>query len=133
MALATIISASLSISLHNGGIPALTTFLWAMWWLDVALSMASCIILPYVMCVLPCPRDILSNSNRIARHTHSIEQQNAAWLLPVVPPIVASSLGAVLCNALIDTDPQKAIITVAASCGMLAIGLSLAIMLVGHN
>src|SRR4051812_20144977 len=102
MALATIISASLSLSLHHGGIPPLTMFLWAMWWLDVALSMASCIVLPYVMCVFFYPRENLSHLHRITRHTHSIEQQNAAWLLPVVPPIVAASLGAVLCNALID-------------------------------
>lgn len=47
--------------------------------------------------------------------------------------MVASSLGAVLCNALVDTDPQKAIITVAVSCVLLATGLSLAIMLVSRS
>ncbi|KIM30664.1 hypothetical protein M408DRAFT_328198 [Serendipita vermifera MAFF 305830] len=114
MALATIISASISLSLYRNGTPALTMALWGIWWLDVALSMGSCILIPYVM---------------ITRHNHLIDQQNAAWLLPVVPPIVASSAGAVLCNALVETEPQKAIITIAVSCGMLSIGLSLAIIL----
>ena len=50
MALSSVISASISVSLHRD-IPGLLSFLWILWWINVALSMLSGIILPYMMFV----------------------------------------------------------------------------------
>ncbi|PVG02366.1 hypothetical protein CPB86DRAFT_575191 [Serendipita vermifera] len=61
---------------------------------------------------------------------HSLEQQNAAWLLPVVPPIVSGSCGAVLVNAMIKQSHKNATVTVAASAVMVVIGLGLSTLLV---
>ncbi|KAG9040996.1 hypothetical protein FS842_002754 [Serendipita sp. 407] len=116
MALATIISATVSISLIHTRLHSLIMFLWGLWWFDLALSYASCILLPYIM---------------ITRHRISWEHHNATWLLPVIPLIVAGSCGAVLTTALIELNPEKAKITVAASSISLAIGLSLSMMIVG--
>ncbi|KAG8858916.1 Plasma membrane sulfite pump involved in sulfite metabolism [Serendipita sp. 411] len=115
MALATIISATVSISLVHTRLRSLIMFLWGLWWFDLALSFASCILLPYIM---------------ITRHRILWEHHNATWLLPVVPPIVAASCGAILASALIDSNPEKARITVAASCASLAVGLSVSMMII---
>ncbi|KAG8748996.1 Plasma membrane sulfite pump involved in sulfite metabolism [Serendipita sp. 396] len=115
MALATIISATVSISLVHTRLHSLIMFLWGLWWFDLALSYASCILLPYIM---------------ITRHRISWEHHNATWLLPVIPLIVAGSCGAVLTTALIESNPEKAKITVAASSVSLAMGLSLSMMII---
>jgi C4-dicarboxylate transporter/malic acid transport protein. len=53
----------------------------------------------------------------------------AVWLLPVVTLIVASSSGGLLALALQKYSPSHAVITVAVSLFMVAIGLSLALMM----
>ena len=49
MALSTIISASVSVSQRRTDLTGLMPFLWSLWWIDVVLAMASCILLPYTM------------------------------------------------------------------------------------
>ncbi|CAG7850521.1 Sulfite efflux pump SSU1 {ECO:0000303/PubMed:17322211} [Serendipita indica DSM 11827] len=113
MSLSTVISASISLSLHRD-IPGLIPFLWILWWINVMLSMLSGIGLPYLM---------------ITRHKLQWEHHNATWLLPVVPNIVCASCGGVFTNALIDSDPYKAKLTVATSLMILAMGLCTSIMI----
>ena len=53
----------------------------------------------------------------------------AIWLLPVVTLIVASSSGGVLAPALHPLSPYHALLTLTLSAFMLAVGLSLALMI----
>ncbi len=49
-----------------------------LWWLDVAMSLACGVLIPYMM---------------FTRQEHSIDQMTAVWLLPVVAAEVAAVSG----------------------------------------
>lgn len=59
-----------------------------LWWLDVAMSLAFGVMIPYMM---------------FTRQDHSIDQMTAVWLLPVVAAEVAAASGGLLAPHL--TDP----------------------------
>ncbi|KAJ7106495.1 voltage-dependent anion channel [Mycena crocata] len=91
--------------------PGFLYTLWALWWLDSAVSLLTAVGMIYVM---------------MTKQQHSLGQMSALWLLPVVPLIVASSTGGLLAAAL----PKYASLTTAVSFIMLLMGLSLALMII---
>lgn len=78
MGLATIINGGLLLWPPSG--PALEMAL-VFWWVDVALSVLSVVVVPYFM---------------FTAQEHAIERMTAAWLLPIVPPEVAAASGGLL-------------------------------------
>ncbi|KAF3767760.1 putative C4-dicarboxylate transporter/malic acid transport protein [Cryphonectria parasitica EP155] len=73
-------------------------FAWALWWLDVVLSLACCISMPFMV---------------LHRHRPQLQQTTAALLLPVVPAVVASASGGILAAHLPSRD--HAVTTLVAS------------------
>ena len=65
-----------------------------LWWLDVLLSVASVLLVPFFM---------------FTSQHHSIEQMTGAWLLPVVPPEVAAASGGLLALHLPAIEAQDAV------------------------
>lgn len=60
---------------------------------------------------------------------HALSRMTAVWLLPVVTLIVASSCGGVLAPALLPYSSYHALVTLTLSTFMLAVGLTLALMI----
>lgn len=96
-----------------GGRPFLYV-IWALWWVDVAISVACCWAGVHSMIVM---------------QTHSLATMNSMWLLPVVTLIVASSSGGVIGLALQQHSEYHALITVGFSAFLVTIGISLAFMI----
>lgn len=88
---------------------ATPTIAWTMWWIDVVLSLACCFGLPFQM---------------MTKHSTRHDTMTAAWLLPIVAPIVASASGALVSNAL--PDPRHALITITTSYVLWGTGVPLA-------
>lgn len=63
----------------------------ALWWLDVALSLACGVLIPFMM---------------FTRQEHRIDQMTAVWLLPVVAAEVAAVSGGLLAAHLPDAHSQ---------------------------
>ncbi|KAI0066104.1 hypothetical protein BV25DRAFT_1879139 [Artomyces pyxidatus] len=116
MGAATLINVSVTLfySEYGFGGSAFLYTLWGFWWLDVAVSALCCWGLVHVMSVV---------------HDQSLSRMTAIWLLPVVTLIVASSTGGILAQALHPLSEQKALITLTFSIFLVAIGLSLALMI----
>lgn len=57
----------------------------AMWWIDVALSVISVLVVPFYM---------------FTAQEHRMERMTAAWLLPIVPPEVAAASGGLVAQHL---------------------------------
>jgi len=62
---------------------------WVLWWVDVWLSLATCISMPFIV---------------MHRHRPNLENITAALLLPIVPSIVASASGGIIAEVLPSTD-----------------------------
>jgi tellurite resistance protein TehA-like permease len=77
MGLATIINGLL---VFGGGETAVWMVHW-LWWLDVAMSVACGLLVPFLMFTL---------------QDHSFEKMTAVWLLPIVAAEVAAVSGALL-------------------------------------
>ncbi|AKA23226.1 TDT family transporter [Pseudomonas chlororaphis] len=90
MGLATIINGFLlfGVPRWGDGVVALAELLW---WLDVALSLACGVLIPYMM---------------FTRQEHRIDQMTAVWLLPVVAAEVAAASGGLLAPHLADAHSQ---------------------------
>ena len=58
---------------------------WTFWWIDVLLSMATCISMPFIV---------------MHRHKPGLQNTTAALLLPIVPTIVAAATGGIVAEAL---------------------------------
>ncbi|RYN42595.1 Sulfite efflux pump [Alternaria arborescens] len=86
--------------------------LWGMWWLDVALSVACCLWLPFQM---------------MTKHHNRHETMTAAWLLPIVACIVAAASGGVVASVL--PDPNHALVTIITSYVLWGMGLPLALVI----
>lgn len=91
MGLATIINGLLVFGLPMWGAVAVETA-HTLWWIDVVLSVACGIMIPYLM---------------FTRQEHTIEKMTAVWLLPFVAAEVAAASGALLIPHL--TDPTSAL------------------------
>ncbi|CAI8917649.1 TDT family transporter [Pseudomonas sp. IT-P294] len=90
MGLATIINGFLVFGLPRWG-NGVIHIAEMLWWLDVALSLACGVLIPYMM---------------FTRQEHSIDQMTAVWLLPVVAAEVAAASGGLLAPHLADAHSQ---------------------------
>lgn len=84
---------------------------WGMWWIDAIISIACCVGLPFQM---------------MTKHQNRHETMTAAWLLPIVAPIVAAASGSVVASAL--PNPQHALWTVITSYVLWGTGVPLALV-----
>jgi len=90
MGLATIINGFLVFGVPRWG-EGVVSLAQSLWWLDVAMSLACGILIPYLM---------------FTRQDHSIDQMTAVWLLPVVAAEVAAASGGLLAPHLADAHSQ---------------------------
>ncbi|RON78418.1 C4-dicarboxylate ABC transporter [Pseudomonas chlororaphis] len=90
MGLATIINGFLLFGVPRWG-DGVVQLAELLWWLDVALSLACGVLIPYMM---------------FTRQEHRIDQMTAVWLLPVVAAEVAAASGGLLAPHLVDTHSQ---------------------------
>jgi len=90
MGLATIINGFLVFGLPRWG-DGVIALAETLWWLDVAMSLACGVLIPYLM---------------FTRQEHSIDQMTAVWLLPVVAAEVAAASGGLLAPHLVDAHSQ---------------------------
>ncbi|OAL05427.1 C4-dicarboxylate transporter/malic acid transport protein [Phaeosphaeriaceae sp. SRC1lsM3a] len=84
---------------------------WGMWWLDVVVSVACCLWLPFQM---------------MTKHQTRHETMTAAWLLPIVSCIVAAASGGIVAQVL--PDPNYALITIITSYVLWGMGIPLALV-----
>ncbi|KAF5026838.1 hypothetical protein F66182_1032 [Fusarium sp. NRRL 66182] len=80
---------------------------WAFWWVDVWLSIATCISMPFIV---------------MHRHRPGLENITAALLLPIVPAVVAAATGGIVAEVL--PNRHHALTTVIASYVLWGIGES---------
>ena len=90
MGLATIINGFVVFGLPRWG-EGVIHLAEALWWLDVAMSVACGVLIPFLM---------------FTRQEHSIDQRTAVWLLPVVAAEVAAASGGLLAPHLADAHGQ---------------------------
>ncbi|RIJ07133.1 C4-dicarboxylate ABC transporter [Pseudomonas sp. 91RF] len=95
MGLATIINGFLLFGLPRWG-EGVVHLAEVLWWLDVAMSLACGVLIPYMM---------------FTRQEHSIDQMTAVWLLPVVAAEVAAASGGLLAPHLADAHSQLVVLT----------------------
>lgn len=95
MGLATIINGFLLFGLPRWG-DGVIHLAEVLWWLDVAMSLACGVLIPYMM---------------FTRQEHSIDQMTAVWLLPVVAAEVAAASGGLLAPHLADAHAQLVVLT----------------------
>ncbi|KAI2484377.1 TehA Tellurite resistance protein [Pyrenophora tritici-repentis] len=84
---------------------------WGMWWIDVGVSVACCLYLPFQM---------------MTKHQNQHETMTAVWLLPIVSCIVAAASGGVVASVL--PDPNHALITIVTSYVLWGMGIPLALV-----
>ncbi|KNH48106.1 C4-dicarboxylate ABC transporter [Pseudomonas sp. JV414] len=94
MGLATIINGFLLFGLPRWG-DGVIHLAEVLWWLDVAMSLACGVLIPYMM---------------FTRQEHSIDQMTAVWLLPVVAAEVAAASGGLLAPYLADAHSQLVVL-----------------------
>ncbi|EJM59704.1 TDT family transporter [Pseudomonas sp. GM48] len=94
MGLATIINGFLVFGLPRWG-EGVISLAEVLWWLDVAMSLACGVLIPYMM---------------FTRQEHSIDQMTAVWLLPVVAAEVAAASGGLLAPHLADVHSQLVVL-----------------------
>ncbi len=94
MGLATIINGFLVFGLPRWG-DGVIHIAEVLWWLDVAMSLACGVLIPYMM---------------FTRQEHSIDQMTAVWLLPVVAAEVAAASGGLLAPHLADAHSQLVVL-----------------------
>ncbi|MCO8314486.1 TDT family transporter [Pseudomonas mandelii] len=94
MGLATIINGFLVFGLPRWG-DEVIHLAEVLWWLDVAMSLACGVLIPYMM---------------FTRQEHSIDQMTAVWLLPVVAAEVAAASGGLLAPHLADAHSQLVVL-----------------------
>ncbi|KAL2066266.1 hypothetical protein VTL71DRAFT_2337 [Oculimacula yallundae] len=108
MGFATIVNMVVFVCVPAWGYRA-TQLAWALWWIDAVVSLAVCLYLPFVIMYF---------------HTTELKSMTAAWLLPIVAPIVAAATGAIVADVL--PNPQHALITVIVSYILWGTGVPLA-------
>lgn len=87
------------------------TLAWALWWIDVVISVSSCVWLPFLI---------------MYTHEAKLSSMTAAWLLPIVATIVASASGGIVANVL--PNPQHQLWTVLVSYILWGAGFPLAMV-----
>jgi len=109
MALATIVNATVLIAVPMYGRWA-AHLCWALWWVDVALSVASTFGIPLLM---------------FQMHELTLEAMSAAWLLPIVPAVVCAASGGTVAGVL---SVENAQITLFLSYVLWGIGMTLSLL-----
>ncbi|MFP3922484.1 TDT family transporter [Pseudomonas sp. W5-36] len=94
MGLATLINGLLTFGLPHWG-DAVLPFAELLWWLDVAMSLACGVLIPFLM---------------FTRQEHRIDQMTAVWLLPLVACEVAAVSGGLLASHLADSHSQFSVL-----------------------
>lgn len=84
MGLATIVNGTVLMVVPRFGQWAVTLS-WSLWWIDVALTVLSVIVIPILM---------------FEFHNLTLQSMTAAWLLPLVPAVVAAASGGLIATAL---------------------------------
>ncbi|KAJ3570955.1 hypothetical protein NP233_g4067 [Leucocoprinus birnbaumii] len=116
MGATTILNVSINVIYAYYGIGgrSFVYLIWALWWINIAVS---------ALCFWGCTYLM------ITRHSHSLPAMTAAWILPVVTFVVASSTGAIIAEAVRGFSAHSAFITVTVSAFLLTLGLLLASMM----
>jgi tellurite resistance protein TehA-like permease len=114
MGLATLINSSVLIAVPKVGGTWLQSTLYAVWWFDTTVSLLSAIVVPMYMFHV---------------QELSLQTMNAAWMLPIVPPIVAAAAGRVVATVLSRDDAVTTIVISYMQLG-LGMGLSMLIMVI---
>ncbi|KAI1342826.1 sulfite efflux pump SSU1 [Xylariaceae sp. FL0016] len=110
MGFATILNMTVNVTVPKFGGPW-ASIVWAFWWVDVAISLATALGVPWLL--------------QVKHHgITDLENMTAAWLLPIVAPIVAATTGAVVASAL---DPDRALVVILTSYAILGTGLPAAL------
>ncbi|KAI0099804.1 voltage-dependent anion channel-domain-containing protein [Nemania sp. FL0031] len=113
MGFATIISMTVNIMVPRFG-QAWAEIVWVFWWIDVAISMATALGVPWLL--------------QIRHHgITNLEKMTAGWLLPIVAPIVAAATGSVVASVL---DPDRALVAILTSYAILGTGLPTALCII---
>ena len=94
MGLATIINGCLAFGIARFG-PGFVGVAQVLWWLDVAMSLACGVLIPYLM---------------FTRHEHNLDGMTAVWLLPVVAAEVAGASGGLLAPHLVGAHMQMVVL-----------------------
>lgn len=94
MGLATLINGLLTFGLPRWG-DAVLPMAEMLWWLDVAMSLACGVVIPFLM---------------FTRQEHRIDQMTAVWLLPLVACEVAAVSGGLLAPHLADSHSQFSVL-----------------------
>ncbi|HEX8590595.1 TDT family transporter [Pseudomonas sp.] len=94
MGLATLINGLLMFGLPRWG-DAVLPFAELLWWLDVTMSLACGVVIPFLM---------------FTRQEHRIDQMTAIWLLPLVACEVAAVSGGLLAPQLADSHSQFSVL-----------------------
>ncbi|OZJ01753.1 hypothetical protein BZG36_05453 [Bifiguratus adelaidae] len=110
--LATIINATVIMLAPVAG-PWIISFISALWWCDVVLSCLSAILLPLIL---------------FEYHELALKDLTAAWLLPIVPLVVASGSGGAVSTIL---SPMHAQWTLALSLMLWSMGMELSLLIIG--
>ncbi|KAI0870756.1 voltage-dependent anion channel-domain-containing protein [Hypoxylon argillaceum] len=113
MGFATIISMTVNIMVPRFG-ASWVEIARVFWWIDVAVSMATALGVPWLL---------------QAKH-HGIRNLNnmtAGWLLPIVAPIVAAATGSVVASVL---DADRALVVILTSYAILGTGLPAALSII---
>jgi C4-dicarboxylate transporter/malic acid transport protein len=114
MGLATIINGFFVFGLPLWG-PVAVEIAHVLWWIDVVMSVACGIIIPYLM---------------FTRQEHTIEKMTAVWLLPVVAAEVAAASGAQLIPHLADPTVALQVMIVCYGLWAFSVPLALSILVV---
>lgn len=110
MGLATIINMIVLVCVPSWGNGAVQ-LAWALWWIDVVLSVATCFYLPFVVMYV---------------HDTQLSTMTAAWLLPIASTVVASGSGGIVAAVL--SNPQYALWTLIVSYVLWGMGIPLAMV-----
>ncbi|KAH7014160.1 voltage-dependent anion channel, partial [Microdochium trichocladiopsis] len=117
MGLATLITMTVNVIVPRFDTATSTgwaTTAWAIWWIDVVISLA---------CALGVPWLVQTRHRGIT----DLEKMTAGWLLPIVSPIVASSTGSAVASVL---SPPDALVTILVSYVILGTGLCAALTII---
>ncbi|KAF3935827.1 hypothetical protein ABW19_dt0208197 [Dactylella cylindrospora] len=112
MGLCTIINMIVLVCVPSWGDGMLKTA-WALWWIDVVISCACCMYMPFVIMHI---------------HDAKLSTMTAAWLLPIVSTIVAAASGAIVAGALQTNYPSYALWTLIVSYVLWGCGVPLAMI-----
>ena len=109
MALATLVNATVLIAVPAYGQWA-RDLAWALWWLDVLLTLLCTFGMPLVM---------------IHLHNNTLNSMTGIWLLPIVPAVVAAASGGLVASVL---PPEHALITILVSYALWGVGMSVSLL-----